>query len=44
VSLCVGLVALLHFLALACALVKNANVLPKAVAYFVVAYKLTPHF
>jgi hypothetical protein len=33
VSLCVGLVALLHFFALICALAKNANVLPKALAY-----------
>lgn len=33
VSLCVGLVALLHFFALVCALAKNANVLPIALAY-----------
>ena len=33
VSWCVGLVALLHFFALVCALAKNANVLPKALAY-----------
>ena len=33
VSWCVGLVALLHFLALVCALAKNANVLTNALAY-----------
>ena len=33
-SLCVGLVALLNFLALVCVLAKNANVLPKALVYF----------
>jgi hypothetical protein len=32
------LVALLHFLALVCALAKNANVLPKALAYPVIPF------
>ena len=31
---CVGLVALLHFLALICVLAKNANVLPNALANY----------
>ena len=41
VSMCVGLVALLHFFCLALALAKNANVLPNALAISQILFLLS---